>query len=159
MIKVKITGLNEAIRKVENLHKTLPERNKRFLERLAEIGAKVARSSFYEAGADGIVTGFEWRGENTLVMYAQGKEVAFWEFGTGVYYNPTDPYPIPRPAGVKGIGEYGKGYGKRRAWAYKEESGERVVTRGIPASKSMWEGYKSMRDRIGEIAREVFGGK
>jgi hypothetical protein len=95
--------------------------------------------------------------ENGYQIVAEGHAVAFIEFGAGVYYNPSEPYPNPRPDGIVGIGEYGKGYGKRQAWGFKNESDELVITHGNPAAMPMWYASEEMRNSILQIARRVFG--
>ena len=88
---------------------------------------------------------------------AEGKAVAFIEFGAGVYHNSGEPYPKPRPDGIVGIGQYGKGLGKRQAWGFKDDSGELVITHGNPAAMPMWYASEEMRKNILKIAKEVFG--
>jgi hypothetical protein len=56
-----------------------------------------------------------------------------------------------------GIGEYGKGYGKRQAWGFRDESGELVVTHGNPAAMPMWYASEEMRNSIKQKFVEVFG--
>ena len=88
---------------------------------------------------------------------AEGRAVAFIEFGVGVYHNPGEPYPNPRPNGIVGIGEYGKGYGKRQAWGFRDENGELVITHGTPAAMPMWYASEEIRNAILKTFKEVFG--
>jgi hypothetical protein len=87
---------------------------------------------------------------------AEGKAVAFIEFGAGVYHNPSEPYPNPRPSGIVGIGEYGKGMGKRKAWGFKDENDELVITRGNPAAMPMWYASEEIKNSVLKVVREVF---
>lgn len=132
---------------------------KQLLEELANIGLKEAQVRFTNAMYDGVNDSEVTLDaiENGYRIVAEGKAVAFIEFGAGVYYNPTDPYPNPRPDGIVGIGEYGKGYGKRQAWGFKNESDELVITHGNPAAMPMWYASEEMRNSILTIARRVFG--
>ena len=132
---------------------------KQLLEELANIGLKEAQVRFTNAMYDGVNDSEVTLDaiENGYRIVAKGKAVAFIEFGTGVYYNPTEPYPNPRPDGIVGIGEYGKGYGKRQAWGFKNESDELVITHGNPAAMPMWYASEEMRNSILKIARRVFG--
>ena len=151
--------INRAIKEVENYKQELLRKEKLFLEKLSYLGVKEASVRFTTAMYDG-VNDSSVSLEQTASGYsivASGTAVAFIEFGTGVYHNPGEPYPLPRPEGVVGIGEYGKGFGKRRAWGYKDESGELVITRGNPAVMPMWYATEEMRRSILQIAREVFG--
>lgn len=151
--------INRAIKEVEKYKQELLRKEKLFLEKLSYLGVKEASVRFTTAMYDG-VNDSSVSLEQTASGYsivASGTAVAFIEFGTGVYHNPGEPYPLPRPEGVVGIGEYGKGFGKRRAWGYKDESGELVITRGNPAVMPMWYATEEMRRSILQIAREVFG--
>lgn len=159
--------IDRAIREVEQYKNDLLEKEKRILEKLAYIGVKEASVRFTTAMYDGINdSSVSLEGtSNGYAIVASGSAVAFIEFGTGVYHNAGEPYPNPRPAGVVGIGEYGQGKGKRRAWYYKGEPGSNgevqkngvVKTRGNPAAMPMWYATEEMRRSILQIAREVFG--
>ena len=93
--------------------------------------------------------------ENGYRITAKGKAVCFIEFGAGVYHNPSEPYPNPRPEGIVGIGEYGKGNGKRQGWFFNMD-GETVFTRGTPAAMPMYYASEEIKDAVAEIAKEVF---
>ena len=150
--------INRAIKEVEKYKQELIRKEKLLLEKLSYLGVKEASVRFTTAMYDG-VNDSNVSLEQTPTGYsivASGTAVAFIEFGTGVYHNPGEPYPNPRPEGIVGIGEYGKGHGKRRAWGYKDESGELVITRGNPAVMPMWYATEEMRRSILQIAREVF---
>lgn len=173
--KIISIGLNEkdidrAIKEINEYKQKLLSKCERFTERLALIGVKEASIRFTTAMYDGIndVT-VELDDSNSgnckYRIVADGEAVAFIEFGSGVYHNPSEPYPNPRPSGIVGIGEYGKGRGKRKAWFYKGEAGTNgevqkngvVKTRGNPASMPMWYASEEMKNSITQIAREVFG--
>lgn len=162
--KVISIGLNtkditRAIKEVEEYKRDILRKEKLLLEKLSYIGVKEASVRFTTAMYDGVndsSVSLE-QTSNGYAIVAQGSAVAFIEFGTGVYHNPGEPYPNPRPPGIVGIGEYGKGKGKRRAWGYRDEGGEVVITRGNPASMPLWYATEEMRRSILQIAREVFG--
>lgn len=126
--------------------------------KLAEYGAEEARVRFAGAQYDGtndtrvtvepVPNGYK--------IIASGGSVFFIEFGAGVYYNGSEPYPEPRPAGIVGIGEYGKGKGKQNAWGFYDDSGDLVVTRGNPAAMPMYHASRVMFQDVERIAREVF---
>lgn len=151
--------INRAIKEVEEYKRDILRKEKLLLEKLSYIGVKEASVRFTTAMYDGVndsSVSLE-QTSNGYAIVAQGSAVAFIEFGTGVYHNPGEPYPNPRPPGIVGIGEYGKGKGKRRAWGYRDEGGEVVITRGNPASMPLWYATEEMRRSILQIAREVFG--
>ena len=166
-VELSTASINKAIKELEQYKRDLLTKEKRLLEGLASIGVKEASIRFTTAMYDGVndVTVTLDKTSNGYAIVAEGEAVAFIEFGTGVYHNSGEPYPIPRPSGVVGIGEYGQGKGKRRAWFYKGEAGTNgelqkngvVKTRGNPASMPMWYASEEMKNAVLKIAREVFG--
>lgn len=161
VIKISLSSksVEQAIRELKAYRDSLESRKQKLLEELANIGLKEAQVRFTNAMYDGVNDSEVTLKtiENGYQIVAEGKAVAFIEFGTGVYYNPSEPYPNPRPDGIVGIGEYGKGYGKRQAWGYKNESDELVITHGNPAAMPMWYASEEIRNSILKIARRVFG--
>lgn len=153
-------SIDRAIREVEDYEKWVQEKAKLLCEKLAIFGAQEASVRFASAMYDGTndsAIDVE-QSEKGWTITASGQAVAFVEFGAGVYHNPSEPYPIPRPPGIVGIGEYGKGYGKRKMWGYYDEGGQLVLTRGNAAVMPMWYATQEMRNKLLEIAREVFAG-
>jgi hypothetical protein len=150
--------ISRAIKELRAYKKAFLEREKRLVEGLAEIGLKEASVRFTTAMYDGTndVSVHLDAIDNGYAIVADGKAVAFIEFGAGVYHNTSEPYPNPRPEGIVGIGEYGKGMGKRKAWGYADENGEIVITRGNPAAMPMWYASEEIRNSILKVAREVF---
>ena len=158
-MKLSSSSIQDAINELKSYRNSLKDKTDKFLEELAYIGVKEASVRFTTAMYDGIndvSVSLEplWNGYRIV---AEGKAVAFIEFGSGVYHNPGEPYPNPRPNGIVGIGEYGKGMGKRQAWGFRDESGELVVTRGNPAAMPMWYASEEMRKAIEKKFVEVFG--
>ena len=152
-------SITRAMRELREFQASLDEKRDKLLEELANIGVREASVRFTSAMYDGVndakVT-LETTDDGYAIV-AEGHAVAFIEFGAGVYYNSSEPYPNPRPAGIVGIGEYGKGHGKRPAWGFENEDGDLVITRGNPAAMPMWHASEEMRMNIQKIAQEVFG--
>ena len=169
VISIKLSGksIDAAIKQLEQYKREFLEKEKRLLEGLANIGVREASIRFTTAMYDGVndVSVVLDKTSTGYVIEAKGKAVAFIEFGSGVYHNTGEPYPNPRPEGIVGIGEFGKGRGKRRAWYYKGEAGTNgemqkngvVKTRGNPAAMPMWYASEEMRRSIQQVVREVFG--
>ena len=161
VIKMSLSAesIDNAIAELKAYKRLVEIKTNELLEELAKIGVREASVRFTTAIYDGVndssVTLNDIPGGYSIV--AEGKAVAFIEFGAGVYHNPGEPYPNPRPDGIVGIGEYGKGLGKRQAWGFKDDSGELVITHGNPAAMPMWYASEEMRDKILKIAKEVFG--
>lgn len=149
---------DKAIAELRAYKQEFLKKEQRLLDGLAQIGIREASVRFTTAMYDGVndVTVNLNQSGNGFVIEASGTAVAFIEFGAGVYHNPSEPYPNPRPAGVVGIGAYGKGYGKRKAWGYRDDKGNLTITRGNPAAMPMWYASEEIRNSILRIAREVF---
>ena len=151
--------IDRAIRELKAYKQEFLKKEKRLLEGLANIGIKEASVRFTTAMYDGTNDVSVTLDENNrgYVIVAEGEAVAFIEFGAGVYHNGSEPYPNPRPSGIVGIGEYGKGKGKQKAWGYKNENDELVITRGNPAAMPMWYASEEIKNSVLKVAREVFG--
>jgi hypothetical protein len=160
-------SLDNAINELKRYKEELLAKEKLLMEKLADIGVGEATIRFVEARYDGVkdvnVTIEE---TNTgYAVVAKGNAVAFIEFGAGVYHNPSEPYPEPRPEGIVGIGEYGKKRGNRRAWFYYGDAGTNgevqengaIKTRGNPAAMPMWYASEEMKRSIKRVVKEVFG--
>ena len=159
-MKVSSSSIQNAINELKSYRDSLDAKTDKLLKELAYIGVKEASIRFTTAMYDGVNDSSVTLEpiKDGYCIKAEGKAVAFIEFGAGVYHNPGEPYPEPRPDGIVGIGEYGKGYGKRHAWGFRDESGELVVTRGNPAAMPMWYASEEMRNAIKKKFVEVFLG-
>lgn len=165
-IKLRLSpdSIDAAIRHLEDYRNDLPKKAERIRIKVAELLEQMVQEGFNGAGYDDVL----WEGmkvpdvsvtvdekENIMLVIAHGKEAVFAEFGAGVYYNPSgSPHP-ERPVGIVNIGEYGKGYGKRKIWGYYE-NGELKLTHGTPASAPMYFAVKEIAGQLPRIAKEVF---
>jgi hypothetical protein len=161
VIKMKLNSrsISDAIKELKAYRDSIDSKLGELLEKLANIGVKEASVRFTTAIYDGVNDSSVTLEtiQDGYCIKAEGRAVAFIEFGAGVYHNPGEPYPNPRPDGIVGIGEYGKGYGKRQAWGFKDESGQLVITHGNPAAMPMWYASEEMRNAILKTFKEVFG--
>ena len=150
--------IDRAIKELNAYKQDFLKKEKQLLEGLANIGIKEASVRFTTAMYDGVndVSVRLDTTKNGYAIVAEGQAVAFIEFGAGVYHNPGEPYPNPRPNGIVGIGEYGEGKGKRKAWGYLSEDGEVVITRGNPAAMPMWYASEEIKNSVLKIVREVW---
>ena len=123
---------------------------------LADVALNEARRRFGSAIVDGekSVAVAKIHRKDGWAVVASGKTLPFIEFGAGVFYNGTEPYP-QRPAGVLGIGEYGKGLGKQNAWAFTY-NGQKIVTRGTPASMPMYHAKEQIYWDYLKVAKRNF---
>ena len=129
------------------------------LKELADIGVEEATLRFTGAMYDReTYTEVEIKSlSNGYVIVASGKDVAFIEFGAGVHYNNESTYKGKKPDEIAKIGTYGKGYGSRHVWGYRDGSGGIKLTHGNPAAMPMWYASEEMRDAILQKFKEVFG--
>lgn len=170
-MKISVTGIDAILNHIERIEKSLDENIHSFLEKLAEVGIKVAVDRFATAEYSGLndVTvdeSPEWIDEHTFVITARGQAVTFIEFGAGVHYS--EQHPKATELGFQ-RGTYGKGKGSQNVWGYYGEPGNNaittketkngtlVLTHGNPPARAMYESGKEMRQQIEKIAKEVFG--
>lgn len=151
-------SISNAIRELQAYKAWVERKTQELTRRLAELGAQEAKVRFagaeYDGDNDAVVSVEATDGGYKIV--ATGGSVFFIEFGAGVFYNGSEPYPEPRPAGVVGIGEYGQGKGKRKAWGFYDDRGNVVITHGTPAAMPMLNARRAMQQEVQRIAREVF---
>lgn len=149
-------SLQKAIRELKQYEIWVKQKSDQLGERLAQfVGTEVSigfAQAFY-IGEKDISIDVRYEG-GMWVVEANGKNLFFIEFGAGVHYNGSEPYPIDRPAGVVKIGEYGKGLGKRDFW-FAPEIG---YTQGTPAQMPMYRSFEDAKRELKRIAEEVFKG-
>lgn len=156
-MKLKISlnenSIDNAILQLKTYIDEIESKRDEIMRRLAEIGAEEARRVFTQAGADITVT--TEKTENGYKIVAAGSQVAFVEFGAGdaagmgFDYLPDgiDIYP-----GSWSGSELGKHqYSNTGKWTYQ---GEEYTE--IQPARAMFSAAELMREKIGEIAKEVF---
>ena len=168
---IEVKGLDDLERKLDKLA-DLQAKVKTLCERLGAIGVDIARTNFETAEYDGdndvTVPDAEWK-DGALYVHADGNAVLFIEFGTGVTHTSTKhPYHSQTTPQLAAHGEYGRKQGRKKEWAYPEHKGEgshgykkrdksRLLwTSGNPPALAMYKADQEMRNRILEVAREVF---
>ena len=171
------SSIAKAIREVRDYAQEVEDNTKRLREMVAERIAWSASNGFRTAMVGdivGVISGGKmYRAEsppsdvsvtvthngNVSVIFADGKEAVFIEYGAGVYNNGaagTSPHPWGAQFGYF-IGSYGKGHGQRKVWGYRDGAGNIVLTRGTPAAMPMFRGMTEAISVIDDLAREVFG--
>lgn len=157
-------GLDHAIRELNAYTGWFRIKCRELRKRVAERIAWNAQEGFRTARGNDIIIG-NWPVNNNVdvvavhedtmsVVFAEGEEAVFIEFGAGVYYN-GNPGDSPHPWGVEHgyvIGGYGKHKGTRNAWNIAKG----VVTRGTPADMPMYRGAEEAIRVLDEIVWEVF---
>lgn len=170
-ISLNTRSINAAIKEIEAYKNRLSRIRMTICEELARIGLREASLRFsgaqYDGTNDSDVT-IE-PSDNGYKVIASGNAIAFIEFGAGVHYNAGSSYPLPKPSGIVGIGEYGKKQGRKDSWKYygdnagtngelrESKSGKKyVVTHGNPAQMPMYHALIAMQDEVERIVREAF---
>lgn len=169
-IKVRLSdaGLRDAERQIQEYKTTLNQKAQEFAKALANKGLDVAKVRFANAeyaGSNDVFCRVEQNG-NTCAIIADGKAVAFIEFGTGVMHS---AYGGELPDGVGEHGTYGKENGKHKRWYYYGESGNAGTpvkevdgkgqlnyTSGNDAAMAMWGAVEEMASQVEATWREVW---
>ena len=169
-IKVRLSdaGLRDAERQIQEYKATLNKKAQEFAKALADKGLDVAKIRFANAeyaGNNDVSCRVEQNG-NTCTIIAEGKAVAFIEFGTGVMHS---AYGGELPNGVGEHGAYGKENGKHKRWYYYGESGNAGTpvkevdgkgqlnyTSGNDAAMAMWGAVEEMASQVEATWREVW---
>ena len=161
-------SIDKAIQAIERLQSKLAKLDD-FNKRLSDIGVTVAREAFdsvamFDSRYGGVEVTVEYK-ENGFTIKANGENVAYAEFGAGVYYNGAEPYQGERPSGIDRIGQHdtingsNKSKGTRQLWAYYTDNEAKTglqKTRGIPASQGMYLARKYMAEETVNIFKEIF---
>lgn len=169
MVGIRVEGMKKTLEVVRKQAELSDERKELFLKKLADefrVSLRVhfnSNWSLYIDNPSPILVGVEREGDGYAV-YAQGDQVAFIEFGAGVFYNGSGAnYKLGRPPEISGIGEYGKGKGSQPLWGYYDKNGMTYngkpfvhLTHGNPPANAFYHASVDTRRKIKDIAREVF---
>ena len=159
MITVKVNGLSETLRRIEEYKNSVQRKANELARRLAEMGATNVSLMFARAiynGKNDFTVTVEDVPTGGYKIVVNGESVAFVEFGAGVTYG----YGHPQAAefGV-GPGTYpdGKGHWNdpKGWWIPKDKGGGH--TYGNPPNMPMYNTAADLRTEIERVAREVFG--
>lgn len=169
-IKVRLSdaGLRDAERQMQEYKTTLNKKAQEFAKALADKGLDVAKIRFANAqyaGSNDVSCHVEQNGAACSII-AEGKSVAFIEFGTGVMHS---AYGGELPNGVGEHGTYGKENGKHKRWYYYGETGNAGTpvkevdgkgqlnyTSGNDAAMAMWGAVEEMASQVEATWREVW---
>lgn len=168
-IKCNLSNLEKAVEGIEKYQKSLDEKIKTLMKKLAEIGVDEAsirfKNAIYDGTNDVTVQPYEWVDENKIVISATGNSITFIEFGSGVHY--AEEHPKASEFGYT-RGGYGYKLGRWDSWRYSGDPGTNgevistgihkgeILTHGNPANRCMYDSVKTMREHISKIIEEVF---
>ena len=157
------SSIDNAIEQLDALEKKLEMLSAR-MQRLAELGVRVAEDAFTQVALDAeiepVTVTYKMQKDGFTII-AKGRQVAYMEFGAGVYYNGIEPYEGERPAGIDPIGGHdtitnsGFSLGNFDSWSYKKGD-KTIVTHGTPAAQGMYLAEKAMEEEVKRIIKEIF---
>jgi len=147
-------SVSEAIKAVKQYKAWVVLKETELRQRLAMLGASVASIQFSRAiynGSNDVTVRVDNTG-SVAVIYAEGQDVAFIEFGAGAKYG----YGHPQ-AGEFGVGPGtypdGKGHwDDPNGWYYAHGK----HTFGNPPAMAMYTAVQTMAEQLTAIAKEVF---
>lgn len=168
-IKVRLSdaGLRDTERQIQEYKTTLNKKARALAFRLSWLGLEVAKVRFANAeyaGSNDVKCHIDQK-DKTCTIVAEGKSVAFIEFGTGAHHN---GYGGELPPGVGAHGSYGQGKGAGRRWYYYgdpgndantvmyKNKGTLVVTSGNEPAMAMWGAVEEMASQVEATWREVW---
>lgn len=176
-IKVRLSdaGLKQAEEDVRKYKTTLNKKARALAFRLSWLGLEVAKIRFANAqyaGSNDVKCHINQK-DKTCTIVAEGKAVAFIEFGTGVTHQGWGAAgtvgPLPLPDNIGEHGTYGKENGKHKRWYYYGESGNAGTpvkevdgkgqlnyTSGNDAAMAMWGAVEEMASQVEATWREVW---
>lgn len=165
--------LDKAIEYINDWEEKVEDASREACQKLAEIGADEARKHYTDEG--GVQVSTEQWGDGSRIV-AEGAEVLFEEFGTGIYYNGAagqSPHPYGSQLHML-IGTYGAGRGARPWWTYPGKPTrstdvypyvrhykhkpdvvtDRSWTRGLPATMAMYHASQKVREESIKVLKE-----
>ena len=176
-IKVRLSdaGLKQAEKDILKYKATLNRKARALAFRLSWLGLEVAKIRFANAqyaGSNDVKCHINQK-DKTCTIVAEGKAVAFIEFGTGVTHQGWGAAgtvgPLPLPDNIGEHGTYGKENGKHKRWYYYGESGNAGTpvkevdgkgqlnyTSGNNAAMAMWGAVEEMASQVEATWREVW---
>lgn len=90
---------------------------------------------------------------NTVVVEENGGEIAFIEFGAGIYHNGGRSNPLADKVQFEtAIGSYGQGNGNKKYWFVAHN----LISCGTPAYMPIYRAIEAVKPKIPMIAREIF---
>ena len=162
-IDLSVKSVKQAIKELETYRDSMKDKNKQFVERLALLGIPVIQEAIaFSQSKDSnknvdkeIIIEHSDSVSARAVLRIQGEDVLFFEFGSGIHHNKTDP-PHAEKWGY-GVGTYpGQTHAfDEDGWYYRDAAGLHH-TYGTEATMPMLKAGKEIISKIRQIAREVY---
>lgn len=158
-------SIDSAIEQLKQYKRDLEMGAEMLQRRMAAGIAREAQTTFDASVSDDLLLGPEYGGVTVKdthsraesIVTATGKQVAFMEFGAGVFHNGSvgsSPHPLGAQLGMT-IGSYGDGNGKKSVWGFRDGNNKLVLTHGVPASMPLYNAYRANKDRLVDMAKGV----
>lgn len=168
-VPLSVSGLNDLLKKVNNLKSNLQKVDKNIVDKLADYVLDEVQNNYsatpFKDGNDDI--SFFKKGTDTKkTVGAMGSQVLYNEFGTG-----TQGEQSPHPKKTEySLNSYNSGRTIRKAsvkvneksgipvgtkyWTYKNIQGEIVFTTGIPAGMQVFNASISLKNKKRQIIKQ-----
>lgn len=168
-VPLSVNSLNQLNEKINQLQQNLKNANENIIDDLVhtaenEIAKNYASSSYTDGNEDS--SPFKTKSNNSYKVGMEGTQVLYREFGTGTE-GLNNPHPIKNKFNLKG---YNTGKTIRPAtvytsastglllgelyWTYKDKSGQKVYTQGIPAGKEVFNASRTLRNKKDSIIKK-----
>jgi hypothetical protein len=150
-------SIEAAIKEIQSYQEWIKRKTTDFVERLANEGAIQALIGYESAdyhGQKDVDVNVEDRGDNTFAIVASGETVLILEFGAGVTYGYGHPLAMQYGMGPGTYPGQKHAFDPQGWWLPPEAGGGH--TYGNAPSMTMYNVGKDLRERMVEIAREVF---
>lgn len=157
---IRFRGLEKLQTHLKAYEKNLPNKLERFINELCEQGVEIMKQNITTYGAIQFGDLFDhcdyavYQKGKRAVIFNDSDHCAFVEFGTGVVggYNPHPNLPVPWAYGSGATIDEETG-----TWYFVNKStGVSGYTQGMPARPYMWNTSKELRNKLTQIAKEVF---
>ena len=160
MIEIKLS--NAGLKNLTAFAGQLETRVELFIEALMQVGIPVIDTSIATAQGDSDRTHstyvtIEQRGLFiSATLNVQGKDIAFLEFGAGIYYNGANEHPKASELGM-GVGTYpNQTHAFDLGWWYTDDMGVKHYSHGTEARFPLYRAKQEMQNRFFEVAKQFF---
>lgn len=162
--KLSADSVGSARERLSDIKKELTDKLLILNEKLADIGAEVVRVHVNDAiGADDknvdIDVQHDQNGDKVITtITVNGDNILFIEYGSGIRFNNGNFHPWAHKYGY-GVGTYpGQTHAfDPNGWYYRKD-GALHHSWGTKATMPVYNAYKTIQERITEVAKEVFNG-
>lgn len=149
-----VQSIDNAIAEIKTYKKSLNEKINEIIERLADMGKQVVDYQYSLSGEEYSLS-CEVNGNNAMII-AEGENVVFLEFGTGV--DTEVPDSEMESSGLPPIysGSWSETEGRGVFYRFGHWYYQRKLYTGTMATRGFYFASKEIRERAVEVARKAF---